>query len=278
MNYVNCYNCGESDYDNYLTENGFNLVKCKTCGLLYVNPREEESEIVKATKLGTHKGITNLHVVGNFENDKIINYLNVIKFYFKPDILSGESWLDIGCGHGEFMSALKEYTSGNLNILGYEPNLAKTSSAISRGFEVVSDFTQVPKEKFSYLSALNVFSHLSNPVSEINKWSMLLKSGGHFLIQTGNTSHLPPYFHPRPLLLPDHLSFANKEILKSILKRNGFGNFKILLLPIREKHKFRLLRFTKDLILFLLKGEKKIYRFTDNYTNLDMYFLSQLKR
>jgi len=64
---VSCYNCASITYTNYLAENGFNLVKCKRCGLLYVNPRLDDSEINEATKIGTHKGIKDLMVTGSYD-------------------------------------------------------------------------------------------------------------------------------------------------------------------------------------------------------------------
>ena len=50
----------------------------------------------------------------------------------------------------------------------------------------------------------------------------LLKPGGMLVLETGDTADLPSEQHHRPFYLPDHLSFANKEIVCDILIRCGF--------------------------------------------------------
>ncbi len=272
---VNCYNCTSNRYSEYLSENGFQLVKCRKCGLLYVNPRPAENEIIYATRIGTHKGHNELNVTGEFEKGKIGNYLDILNSFFSPNELKNKYWIDIGCGHGEFLEALQIFSSNQIKLIGFEPNEAKAKSAELRGFQITKDIESL-EINFDFISILNVYSHLTNPIEEIKKWKSTLTKNGKMLIETGNTSHLPSFYHPRPLLLPDHLSFANKRIVTSILRRNGFKHHKTILLKTRERVKFRLIRFIKDIIVLLIKGEKKILRFTKKYNYLDMYILSEL--
>ena len=49
-----------------------------------------------------------------------------------------------------------------------------------------------------------------------------LKPKGELLLQTGDTASLSLDQHPRPFLLPDHLSFASQQILSNMLKQTGF--------------------------------------------------------
>ena len=44
---TNCLNCDANDFQLFDTENGFNLVKCNKCELLYVNPRPSDNEITE---------------------------------------------------------------------------------------------------------------------------------------------------------------------------------------------------------------------------------------
>ncbi len=126
-----CYNCKSEEYDLFDKENGFNLVKCRNCGLLYVNPCPDNSEISKATVLGVHKGTKEQFVTGKYHRSRINEYLNVLKYFFTEESFqTGQlSWLDIGCGFGEFIEALEIYSNKQLHRCGIDPNEDKIKSA-----------------------------------------------------------------------------------------------------------------------------------------------------
>ena len=52
---INCPLCGADDHVPWARENGYAAVKCKQCGLVYVNPRPSLSTISEAAKTGVHK-------------------------------------------------------------------------------------------------------------------------------------------------------------------------------------------------------------------------------
>ena len=49
---VTCYQCGSNESRAYAEENGFRLVKCDRCGLLYVSPRPSDAEISEGMRTG----------------------------------------------------------------------------------------------------------------------------------------------------------------------------------------------------------------------------------
>lgn len=63
---VACYNCGTHEAVKYASENGFDLVKCQQCGLLYVNPRPEANEIIEGAEQGLHHGDVDFDLTGRF--------------------------------------------------------------------------------------------------------------------------------------------------------------------------------------------------------------------
>jgi SAM-dependent methyltransferase len=78
------------------------------------------------------------------------------------------------------------------------------------------------KQKYDFISLLNVYSHLPDPPAMIRLCRNLLNPGGELLIQTGDVADLSVEEIYRPLYLPDHLSFASEQIISGILERNGF--------------------------------------------------------
>src|ERR1700749_1795429 len=105
---VSCYNCGLKEYTPYATENGFSLVKCSHCGLLFVTPRPADDELATAHECGVHKGQDQFDMTGCWDESKVPRYLTALDHLYGNKLQEGcRDWLDIGCGHGEFLTALK---------------------------------------------------------------------------------------------------------------------------------------------------------------------------
>ena len=115
---TNCLNCDANDFQLFDTENGFNLVKCNKCELLYVNPRPSDNEITAAMTTGLHQGEQELNVTNKFNEALISRYPVIFKDFYKEGELEGKSWLDIGCGNGELLIALKKYTNDKIKVRG----------------------------------------------------------------------------------------------------------------------------------------------------------------
>lgn len=269
-----CYNCGSNLSELYDEENGFSLVKCQKCGLLYVNPRPSDKDISESLLYGMHEGKKTISTTGRYSRLRTRRYNKILRDLYPDGRLKkkGASWLDIGCGFGEFMEALMQYSDKTLTIKGSEPNIYKINSAKKRHLDV--DFLDLDKieEKFDFVSLLNVYSHLPDPVMFLTKLSRLLKDDGELLIETGHSAHLPKPLHHKPYFLPDHLSFANKEIVENILIRSGF---KIIKTRIYRHPQFPayndIPEVGKEILKIILNKNGKISNFFPKEPNRDMY-------
>ena len=222
MGVVACYQCGSTKSRPYAEENGFQLVKCAGCGLLFVSPRPSDQDISQSARTGMHGGDSVLERVGEFDERKVAAYISVLARLVERRALAKKSWLDIGCGHGEFLVALERYADLGATVSGLEPGEQKRAGARARGLTVHDEtFTGAPGE-FGGLSLLNVYSHLPDPVAALSSWRDWLEPGGYLLVQTGDTCHLPYRHHHKPFDLPDHLSFTNERLLRALLERVGF--------------------------------------------------------
>jgi SAM-dependent methyltransferase len=219
---VACYQCGSNEVRAYAEENGFRLVKCAGCGLLYVSPRPSDTEISEGMRTGQHRGLVTLDRVGQFEPRKVDTYLGVLGRLLTPEALAGFRWLDVGCGHGEFLEALRGFCREPLTLTGLEPGEAKRRQASARGLSIVDEAFKPEPGSLDGLSVLNVYSHLPDPVQALSEWRRWLRPGGLFVIQTGDSCHLPYRYHHKPFDLPDHLSFTNEPLLRALLERIGF--------------------------------------------------------
>jgi len=189
---------------------------------LYIQERPDDREISQAHKQGKHTGVEELDVTGVFNDRKIATYLGVLENLFKGELADKRTWLDVGCGHGEFIVAVQQYGQGRVDVRGTEPNIHKQESARERGLNVSYFDIESHEDKYDVVSLLNVYSHLPDPPAFLKSLKKLLKAGGELVIQTGDTADFTAEEHYRPFYLPDHLSFASEKIVTDILKRLGF--------------------------------------------------------
>lgn len=281
-----CYNCKSYQNTYYAEENGFVLVKCNSCGLIYLKDIQADDEITAAHEQGLHKGIKELNVTGSFNENQIPKYLQILRDLYGPSIGNLKTWLDIGCGHGEFMIALDHYSKNSLSIQGTEPNVHKQKSAQNRGLDVSYFDLARHKKKYDGISLLNVYSHLPDPPSFIDTLKELLNPGGELIIETGDTARFKAKDHYRPFYLPDHISFASEEIITNILEDHNFNILKIKKYPypnlgpsphlslmsiLKETTKLILPKYQSMLIKYF-----QHYRSRYMYANTDMYIRAKL--
>ena len=271
---VKCYNCGSDNHRFYASENGFALVKCLECGLLYVNSRPTLEEIAQAHEYGVHQGSAKLEVTGSFAEERIGNYLTILEDLYGTELGHGKkTWLDIGCGHGEFIAAVQQFSNNRVLATGMEPNVQKQRSAQRRGLDVSYFDVDTHTRRYDFFSLLNVYSHLPNPKESLMHWKDLLKPGGELLLETGDTANLHSKYHHRPFYLPDHLSFASEDIVVNILEKSGFE-----ILDVKKYPKFKIsTRVVKEIVKLFWPKKKSTIRHLLKTYGRDMYVRAKLE-
>jgi Zn ribbon nucleic-acid-binding protein len=72
-----CPVCRATASSPYAEENGFTLVRCGDCGLLYVTPRRDPAAPAAAHEYGVHPGDTTFEVTGRYRPGRIAAYRSV---------------------------------------------------------------------------------------------------------------------------------------------------------------------------------------------------------
>jgi len=281
---VDCYNCGSNRKEFWAEENGFTLVKCTECGLVYVDPRPEQDEIDQAVALGVHKGTSPVINRPEFSQRRFRAYPGILRDLF-GNSLKGRKlrWLDIGCGNGELLLALKEHYP-EITSRGLEPNLAKQELARSRGLEVGYFELKDHKEGYNIISALNVYSHLPDPPEFFRLCRGLLVPGGEILVETGDIANWTRKDISWALTLPDHLSFAPESVVRNVLVKSGFA-----VVSVRKYTRWPcdhiLVRLAKEILKIAWPGKKseigrwrefwREYRLSKKFV-IDMYIRARL--
>lgn len=270
-----CYNCGSGASAPYDSENGWTLVKCHFCGLVYLNPRPGDDLISQSSITGEHHGEALIDTTGSFDSSKIERYQRILADFFPDPIPNQSRWLDIGCGFGEFLVALNQFAGNRIRTTGSEPNRQKSAFARSQGLDV--DFYDLSEfeGKFDYLSLLNVYSHLPDPPVILQEWARTLVPGGYLFLETGHSCHLAPVDHHKPYYLPDHLSFANQSIVEDILRKLGFKIIKTRLYRHTVFPELSVKRVIREGAKFLLRRPNRLSALFPKAPKRDMYILAQ---
>jgi SAM-dependent methyltransferase len=225
--------------------------------LLFVNNPPSDNDVDDSHRQGLHRGNQTLDVTGNYNPSKINFYSTVIDD-LGICVRDKTEWLDIGCGHGEFIESLLTRFGSKLKTTGSEPNVNKINSGKSRGLDISFINMSTHLKQYDYISLLNVYSHLPDPYFFIKDIKKNLKDFGELIIQTGDSSQLPATFQCYPLSLPDHLSFTSSNLLISFLEENGF---EVLAVKKYAPFKITLKFIINQLIKILIPGYKSNFNY-----------------
>lgn len=221
---IKCPNCREDDYDPWGNENGFLAVQCKSCGLVYVNPRPREDVISEANKVGVHQGEQgDLNVAARRIPSKIAHYSSILQEMFSEERIAGQplKWLDVGAGYGEFLQAVLATMPSGTEAIGLEPMAPKVKVARSLGLPIDSRDLSDVGGGYDVISLINVYSHIPDFDGFAAILVEKLNPNGILFIETGNVAALTRHEFADILYLPDHLVFSSPRQMRMIIERLG---------------------------------------------------------
>ena len=246
---VVCDLCGSAGRAVFFKENGFFLVRCAQCGLLYVNPRPAAGAVFEKF---SHDYIS---YVDSYLSSRAIYEreaaarLDYLARFTRPGRL-----LDVGCAVGTFLELAR--TRG-WETAGVEPDAQLARHAVENlKLEVkVCDFEDngYLDASFDVVTAHNILSHMRSPARFFREAARLLKPGGYLILHTGNGAELSSReegeFLGEHWGTPDHLYHFAQKHLETYFSESGLTVERIDRIPL-----LRLL-FDKDNLL-TFKGSK----------------------
>lgn len=237
MEIIPCDFCGSSErytlYDNsdfpWLDQNlGIALVVCKQCGLVYLCPRPDKSEIQEhypddypsySKLLDDEKSFI---IKWARKRNLSIRRKFIEKYINQPN----KKILDVGCSTGLF---LEEMRSNGWEVLGIEPNTSAAKIARERlGLNVHTGYLETfdfPAETFDVITYWDVLEHTYSPKAELKAAYNLLKPGGILIINIPNFDAFdrkllgPAWQGYDP---PRHLFVFPRSLLATLLFDIGF--------------------------------------------------------
>lgn len=222
---VGCNLCGGDDARPVATQRGLEIVRCRGCGLVYVNPRPRAGELT-ALYADYHER--------DGQDESSWDRLMSRVFHEAAELLcstrpaSGRArLLDVGCGFGGFVDVMRQR---GWDAEGVDPAPSAVEVATRRGRAVrlgTLEGFSADHGPYDAVTMFYVLEHLQDPMGALRKVFDLLVPGGTVLIRVPHTTPIVQLLAPFGLGgelhdPPFHLYDFSPAVLQEMLRRTGF--------------------------------------------------------
>ncbi len=226
--HVPCNLCGSELRVPFCPENGRGLVKCQACGLVYVSPRPDPTELYalygesyfRNSDSGT-VGYTNYLRDETNIRKTFQRRLKRIERFTPPGAL-----LDIGCATGFFLATAQErgWRGQGLDVSHFAVNYAREQLGldVQQGSLLELDY---PANHYDLITMWDVIEHVPDPKAYVQRASALLKPGGLFALATPDLESFPARLTGRRWvgykLSEEHVYYFSLRTLIQLLDNAG---------------------------------------------------------
>jgi 2-polyprenyl-3-methyl-5-hydroxy-6-metoxy-1,4-benzoquinol methylase/ribosomal protein S27E len=206
---TSCNNCGSNestvfsrgtDYEQGTTDDIFTFVRCQDCGLVYLNPRPDVSELPILYPAD--------YIAYNIQS--IYDERQRKSFYSKVRYARFESMLlkhlkeffpikrklvllDIGCADGHTLNMFKRIPDFEIETHGIDMNSDSVAVAKAGGHRTYAgrfEDVDLPQSHFDLVYSSHVIEHVPDPKAFAKKVRTLLKPGGILWLWTPNVGSI----------------------------------------------------------------------------------------
>jgi 2-polyprenyl-3-methyl-5-hydroxy-6-metoxy-1,4-benzoquinol methylase len=228
------------DYEYNTTADVFHMVRCLSCGNVYLNPRPVAEEL----------GTIYPDNYYSYNYDKAINPI-ALKAKKSLDQIKARGWLksvkqpkpvvlDVGCGNGHILELLQSIGIPKTNLFGVEMNEAQMKRLRDDGYQAfngrIEDVAPLLSDtKFDLILLLQVLEHVEHPATMIDTLSKMLAPGGVLILETPNSQSLDVDLFSKSYWggyhFPRHFNIFDKNTLHRLVKQNGLDVLSTKYLP-----------------------------------------------
>lgn len=218
-----CPSCLGTAQAEWGEKNGYRLVRCKACGLIFVSPMPRDS--------------AELYSEGYFSGGKEFGYVEYdrdkepMRRTFETYLAHMEKTLgkkgrllDIGCATGYFMEVARRsgWEAEGVDISEHASRVGRAKGlTIYTGAMPPKDL----RDSYDAITLLDVIEHVQDPKAVIAQCGRLLREGGIIVVTTPDSGTiwarlLGPRWHL--VVPPEHLVLFNRKNFVEMLARAGF--------------------------------------------------------
>lgn len=230
METIPCDLCGGTEHQPYqdvvdrYSGESFQLVECRQCGLIFLNPRPSAAEIGRYYP-DTYEPHQQSAAAGSMFSWHM-RRMRQFQLDFLQQFLSPPGrLLDLGCATGEFLLVARDggWTVSGVEMMPLAAAVARDTHQLNVAVSSAEDANLEP-ETYDVITMWDVLEHLQSPQTVLEKCRRALKPGGWLIFAIPNLKSFDrQLFGPAWLgwEAPRHLFFFTPRTLQQLLSRNG---------------------------------------------------------
>ena len=221
VEYPPCAICGGNDVEFHFAYNGFQIVRCKHDGLIFVSPRPTDVAQFYDSRYytGELQGLyTEYSAHANDMEAEWTERLAIIESLAAPN----GRLLDVGAATGDFLLLAKDR---GWSVTGVEKSEWAAQKATERGVHMLTGdlpAAALPDESLDVITLWDCIEHLSAPRETLAAAARALMPGGILAISTGEVPHRDPRLRSGWYYPPWHLYYFSQETLTLLCEAAGF--------------------------------------------------------
>lgn len=221
---VRCVVCGPVAARSVVTVDGFRIVRCPQCELVFVDTwhairrlddlyTDEYFRTGGESSIGYHDYLA--HRALHLRNAHALLRRLEEEVAGPPGHL-----LEVGCAHGFFLAAARDrgWRTRGVDISAAAVRYARETLGLDVRQGEIGD-VRAGEASFDLVTLIGTIEHLSDPVATLRRAAELLKPRGHLLITTLDIEGVLRQFEWKP---PEHLFYFSFRTLASVLEATGF--------------------------------------------------------
>jgi 2-polyprenyl-3-methyl-5-hydroxy-6-metoxy-1,4-benzoquinol methylase len=235
--FVTCCVCGSDDaklvgigedFEYHSCPDKFIAVHCKSCGLVYLNPRPSISEFGKIYPPTYHAFDFSKKNFGLAY--KVRSRLEARRFMRRcRNLPDNAGILDVGCGDGFHLSLFRQFGKKSWMLEGIDIDKRAVEAANHSGFKVHLGSVEeidLPGDSYDLVFMIQTIEHVEKPGEVLRAIYRLLRKGGRLVIVTDNTDSIDfKLFKGRywgGYHFPRHWNLFNRHSISKLGEKTGF--------------------------------------------------------
>lgn len=215
------------DFEYRTSPDSFRAVRCRRCGLVYLDPRPARSELARIYPPEYH--------AFDFSAERYGVVFQVRRRLEARRLLAAcrelgprARILDVGCGDGFHLRLLRDFGQPGWRLEGVEPGEAAAQAAWDSGLSVHRGFVQeldLPRASYDRAFLIQTIEHVDDPPAVLGAIRELLRPGGRLVVVTDNAESLDARLfqgrHWGGYHFPRHFNLFSAATLRLLAEKVG---------------------------------------------------------
>jgi 2-polyprenyl-3-methyl-5-hydroxy-6-metoxy-1,4-benzoquinol methylase len=222
---VPCPICGGTDRRRERTVNGFQLVKCRACAVVYVSPRCSLDDIMYIYKEKRNPELL-IDLYDRLHTPSQEEYYDRNLAMLESRLPRKGRILDFACAAGYFVeqAARRGWEAHGVDVGEWSRMAAERRGVRNIHIGLLSEL-RFPDGYFDAIYAAQVFEHLTSPTEDLAELRRILRKGGYLHVDVPNYRTVPIMLNVDDFYLnmpPQHVLYFTPGRLRRLLRDAGF--------------------------------------------------------